>query len=124
MLLILQPASILAERKDLSDLVHSCTVDRTVFVNRLQLMALYPHRLLVITSSLSQVKSRYTHTNVDPNRVTQFLVAALAGLQVPSVCSDTHELGEEIVGSYLYQVHLYHWLESNDYGRFLSDNDI
>jgi len=28
------------------------------------------------------------------------------------------------VGSYLYQVHLYHWLESNDYGRFLSDNDI
>jgi len=28
------------------------------------------------------------------------------------------------VGSYLYQVHLFHWLESNDYGRFLSDNDI
>jgi hypothetical protein len=23
-----------------------------------------------------------------------------------------------------YQVHLYHWLESNDYVRFLSDNDI
>jgi hypothetical protein len=37
---------------------------------------------------------------------------------------DTHELGEELVGSYLYQVHLYHWLESHDYGRFLSDNDL
>src|SRR5215471_18194991 len=112
------------ERKDLSDLVHSCTVERAAFVNRLRLMAQYPHRLLVITSPLSQVKSRYTHSNFDPNRVTQFLVATLAGLQVPFVCSETHELGEELVGSYLYQVHLYHWLESNDYGRFLSDNDI
>jgi len=44
--------------------------------------------------------------------------------EVPFVCSETHELGEELVGSYLYQVHLYHWLESNDHGRFLSDNDI
>jgi ERCC4-type nuclease len=112
------------ERKDLSDLVRSCAVDRAVFVNRLRLMTQYPHRLLVVTSLLSQVKSRYTHTNFDPNRVTQFLVATLAGLQLPFVCTETHELGEELVGSYLYQVHLYHWLESNDYGRFLSDNDI
>jgi len=28
------------------------------------------------------------------------------------------------VGSYLYQVHLHHWLECNDYGRFLIDDDI
>lgn len=112
------------ERKDLSDLVHSCTVNRAAFVNRLRLMARYPYRLLVITSPLSQVKSRYRHTNCDPNQVTQFLVAALAGLHVPFVCSETHELGEELVGSYLYQIHLYHWLESNDYGRFLSDNDL
>ena len=112
------------ERKDLSDLVHSCTVDRAAFIHRLRLMAGHPHRLLVVTSPLSQVKSRYPHTNVDPNRVTQFLVAAFAGLQVPFVCSETHELGEELVGSYLYQVHLYHWLESNDYGRFLADNDL
>ncbi|MGH9729455.1 MAG: hypothetical protein ACRD4V_12810 [Candidatus Acidiferrales bacterium] len=112
------------ERKDLSDLVHSCTVERTAFVNRLPLMARYPHRLLVVTSTLSQVKSPYAHSSFDPNRTAQFLVAALAGLQVPFVCSETHELGEELVGSYLYQVHLYHWLESNDYGRFLSDNNI
>jgi len=112
------------ERKDLADLVHSCTVDRAAFVNRLRLMARYPHRLLVVTSPLSQVKSRYAHTNFDPNRVTQFLIATLAGLQVPFVCSETHELGEELVGSYLYQVHLYQWLESNDHGRYLSDNDI
>jgi ERCC4-type nuclease len=114
----------IVERKTLSDLVHSCTVDRPAFVNRLRLMARYPHRLLVITSPLSQVKSRYTHTNFDPNRVTQFLIAVLAGLQVPFICSETHELGEELVGSYLFQTHLYHWLESNDHGRFLSDNDI
>jgi integrase len=70
------------------------------------------------------VKSHYTHANVHPNRVTQFLVAVLAGLQVLFVCSETHGLGEELVGSYVYQVHLYDWLESNDYGRFLADNDI
>jgi hypothetical protein len=34
------------------------------------------------------------------------------------------ELGEEFVASYLYQVHLYYWLEINDYGRFLVDNDL
>jgi hypothetical protein len=32
------------------------------------------------------------------------------------------QLGEKLVASYLYQVHLYHWLETNDYGRFLTDN--
>jgi hypothetical protein len=25
---------------------------------------------------------------------------------------------------YFYQVHLYHWLETNGYGRFLADNDF
>jgi ERCC4-type nuclease len=112
------------ERKDLTDLVHSCTAERAAFLKRLRLMARYPHRLLVVTSTLSQVKSRYGYSSVDPNRITQFLVAVLAGLQVPFVCSETHELREELVASYLYQVHLYHWLESNDYGRSLSDNDI
>jgi putative transposase len=69
-------------------------------------------------------KSPYAHASVDPNRTTQFLVAMLAGLQVPFICSETHELAEELVGSYLHQVLLYHWLESNDHGRFLADNDL
>ena len=112
------------ERKDLSDLVHSFTVARTAFIHRLRFMAEYPHRLLVITSALSQVKSPYSHSKIDPNRIMQFLIAALAGLQVPFVSSETHELGEELVASYLYQIHLYHWLETNDYGRFLTDDDL
>jgi ERCC4-type nuclease len=112
------------ERKDLSDLVHSYTTDRKVFINRLRQMAQYPHRLLVITSTLSQVKSPYSHATVNPNQITQSLIAVLAGLQVPFLCSETHELGEELVASYLYQVHLYHWLETNDFGRFLIDNDL
>ena len=44
------------ERKDLPDLVHSFTTERAVFVHRLRLMAECPHRLLVITAPLSQVK--------------------------------------------------------------------
>src|SRR5208282_113332 len=43
---------------------------------------------------------------------TQSLIAALAGLQVPFLCSETHELGEELAASRLYQVHLYHCLRT------------
>ncbi len=112
------------ERKDLSDLVHSFTVQRSVFVDRLRRMSRYPQRLLVITAALSQVKSPYPHSGASPNKITQSLVAALAGLGVPFLCVETHELGEEIVASYLYQVFLYHWLETNDYGRCLAEDDL
>jgi len=112
------------ERKDLADLVHSMTANRSVFVNRVKRMSSYPHRLLVITAALSQVKSTYPHAGANPNCIFQSLIALLAGLNVPFLCTETHELGEEAVASYLYQVHLYHWLESNDHGRFLTDNDL
>ncbi|MGA7929169.1 MAG: ERCC4 domain-containing protein [Candidatus Sulfotelmatobacter sp.] len=112
------------ERKDLADLVHSFTVDRPAFVNRLRLMSSFPHRLLVISAALSQVKSPYAHSNINPNRILQSLIAVLAGLNIPVLCTETHELGEEVVASYLYQIHLYDWLETNDYGRFLVDNDL
>jgi ERCC4-type nuclease len=112
------------ERKNLADLVHSLTADRSVFISRLRRMAGYSHRLLVITAALSQVKSPYAFSAVDPNRITQSLIAVLAGAGVPFLCTETHDLAEEVVASYLYQVHLYHWLEMNDYGRFLTDNDL
>jgi ERCC4-type nuclease len=112
------------ERKDLADLIHSFTVDRPVFINRLRLMSAFPHRLLIISAALSQVKSPYAHSNINPNCTLQSLIALLAGLNVPFLCTETHELGEEVVASYLYQIHLYDWLESNDYGRFLVDNDL
>ncbi len=112
------------ERKDLADLVHSFTVQRSAFVDRLRQMSRYPQRLLVITAPLSQVKSPYPHSSASPNKITHSLVAALAGLGVPFLCVETHELGEEIVASYLYQVFLYHWLETNDYGRQLADDDL
>ena len=51
-------------------------------------------------------------------------MAVRTGPPVPFACSETNELGEELVGSYLYQVHLHDELESNDYGGFLSDNDL
>jgi hypothetical protein len=66
---------------------------------------------------LSQIKSPCSHGG-NPNRNTQSLIATLAGLQIPFLSSETHELGEKIIASYLYQVHLYHWLEANNFGRF------
>jgi ERCC4-type nuclease len=115
---------VTVERKDLPDLIHSFTSGRAVFVKRLREMSRFPHRLLVVTAALSEVKSPYGGVSIDPNRITQSLVAALAGLRVPFLCVETHELGAEIVASYLYQVHLYHWLEANDYGRRLADQDL
>jgi ERCC4-type nuclease len=46
------------ERKDLADLVHSFTAERTVFVDRIKKMGAYPHTLLVVTAAISEVKSR------------------------------------------------------------------
>jgi ERCC4 domain-containing protein len=112
------------ERKDLNDLVRSLHSERSVFINRLRRMSAFPDRLLVITAPLNQVKSRYEHSPANPNHITQSLIASLAGLRVPFLCVDTHELGEEIVASYLYQVHVYHWLEINGYGRRLADDDL
>lgn len=80
------------ERRDLPDLVHSFTVQRRQFVERLRQMSQYPHRLLVITAALSQVKSPYAHSRASPNKITQSLIAAFAGLQVPFLCVETHEL--------------------------------
>jgi putative transposase len=47
----------------------------------------------------------------------QFLVALRAGLPVPFVCNETHELGGELVGSHRHQVHLQHWPESSNHNR-------
>jgi hypothetical protein len=84
----------------------------------------YRYRLLAITAALSQIKSPQPHGGGSLNRLTQSLIAALAGLQIPFLCTETHELGEEMIASYLYQVHLDHCLEANGYGRFLADNDL
>jgi len=112
------------ERKDLSDLVRSFTVERCGFVERLRRMSRYPQRLLVITAALSQVKSPYPFSAVKPNVVIQSLMATFVGLGVPFLSTESHELGEELVASCLYQTFLYHWLEHNDYGRFLMDGDL
>jgi hypothetical protein len=87
-------------------------------------MSTCPHRLLVITTALSQIKTPYLHSGTNPNRIFQSLIAVLAGLGVPFITTETHELGEEMVASYLYQVHLYDWLEKSDFGRFLADADL
>ena len=117
--------SCVVERKDLSDLVCSFTSNRSVFVKRLRRMSELPHSLLVVTAPLSHIKSAYPYgRRSSPNQVTQSLIAMLAGLRLPFVCTETHELGEEIVASYLYQTFLYDWLDRNGHGRFLADDDL
>lgn len=116
--------SCVVERKDLADLICSFTSNRSVFINRLRRMSDRSHSLLVITASLTEIKSEYPYRAANPNRITQSLIAVLAGLRVPFICTETHELGEEIVASYLYQTFLYDWLERNGHGRHLADGDL
>lgn len=71
------------ERKDLPDPVHSLTAQRPAFVRYLRQVRGYPHRLLVITAALSQIKSPYPHAAGNPNRIFQSLIAMLAELSVP-----------------------------------------
>jgi ERCC4-type nuclease len=116
--------SCVVERKDLADLIHSFTTNRAVFINRLRRMADRPHSLLVVTAPLSEIKSEYPYRAANPNRITQSLIAVLAGLRLPFICTESHELGEEIVASYLYQTFLYDWLDRNGHGRYLADGDL
>jgi ERCC4-type nuclease len=116
--------SCAVERKDLADLICSFTTNRAVFISRLRRMAEMQHSLLVVTSSLTEIKSEYPYRGASPNRITQSLIAVLTGLRLPFICTDTHELGEEIVASYLYQTFLYDWLDRNGYGRQIADNDL
>jgi ERCC4-type nuclease len=116
--------SCVVERKDLADLIQSFTTNRAVFISRLRRMAERPHSLLVVTASLTDIKSEYPYRAANPNRITQSLIAVLVGLRLPFICTETHELGEEIVASYLYQTFLYDWLDRNGHGRQLSDDDL
>ena len=43
---------------------------------------------------------------------------------MPFVCSETIELGEELVGSYLHKVHLHNWLESNKHASSFGQRSI
>lgn len=116
--------SCAVERKDLADLIQSFTTNRAVFINRLRRMSELPHSLLVVTASWNEIKSEYPYRAANPNRIAQSLIAVLAGLRVPFICTETHELGEEIVASYLYQTFLYDWLDRNGHGRYLADDDL
>ena len=116
--------SCVVERKDLADLDHSFTTNRAVFINRLRRMSRSAAQPAVVTAPLSQIKTEYPYRGANPNRITQSLIAVLAGLRLPFICTETHELGEEIVASYLYQTFLYDWLEHNGHGRFLADGDL
>jgi ERCC4-type nuclease len=116
--------SCVVERKDLADLICSFTTNRAVFIARLRKMAKLPNSLLIVTSSLTEIKSEYPYRAANPNRIAQSLIAVLTGLRLPFICTDTHELGEEIVASYLYQTFLYDWLDRNGHGRQLADGDL
>ena len=116
--------SCVVERKDLADMIQSFTTNRRVFIDRLRRMSRLPHSLLVVTAPLSEIKSEYPYRAANPNRITQSLMAVLAGLRLPFICTESHELGEEIVASYLYQTFLYDWLDRNGHGRYLADGDL
>jgi len=71
------------------DLVHSLTTERAVFVDRLRLESRCLRRLLLIPAALSDVKSPTGCIGGSPNRITPSLIAILAGMGIPFLCSET-----------------------------------
>ena len=76
--------SCVVERKDLADLICSFTSNRSVFINRLRRMSERTHSLLVITASLTEIKSEYPYRAASPNRITQSLIAIPPACACPS----------------------------------------
>jgi hypothetical protein len=79
------------------------------------------------TGPKPELKARFVCCNCSRGWMSN-LSAATAGdhgcVKSSYPFSKSNELGEEMVASYLYQVHLYHRLASNGHGRFLSDDDL
>src|ERR1700693_6009973 len=63
--------SCVVERKDLADLICSFTSNRSVFIKRLRRMSDCPHSLLVVTASLTEIKSEYPYRAANPTRIMQ-----------------------------------------------------
>jgi hypothetical protein len=91
------------ERKDLPDLVHSLTVERPVFINRLKKMSGYAHRLLVCHSRSEPSEVTISSQCRKPQPHFPVLDCAPGGAQRSFSMTENHPLGEEAVPSYLYQ---------------------
>jgi hypothetical protein len=56
---------------------------------------------IVASVQLGKANSYYQVLAINDARITQSLIAVLAGMRLPFLCIDTHERDEEIVASYL-----------------------
>ena len=110
------------ERRSLSDLARSFEGDdRRVFLRRLRLMAVYPDRMLLVDAPPLQVKAPYEFSGARPNQIVQSLMATIVGLRIQVLCADTHMLGAELVAWFLFDAHMYHWLDEQGFDRVLVD---
>jgi ERCC4-type nuclease len=112
------------ERKDLNDLVHSFTTERLAFVSRLKQMSRLPHRLVLITAPLSQVKSRYPHSAANPNQITQSLVAMLAAWACRSSAQRRTSWVKKLSLRFSIRSSFMTGWRKNDYARSLTDDNL
>ncbi len=115
------------ERKTLNDLVRSLMADRARFLREMERLAEFPHKVLLVEASLSEVKSPYTfHTEIKahPNGVAGSIAAIAARHGISVWFGDSRDLAEEMVASYLSKLHAYEWLEANGFGRVLQEGDL
>ncbi len=115
------------ERKTLNDLVRSLMTDRPRFLREMERMASFPHKMLCIEASLSEVKSPYGFADgvkAHPNGVAGSLAAISARHGIQVVFADTRDLAEELVASWLSKLHAYEWLEREGLGRVLQEGDL
>jgi hypothetical protein len=111
------------ERKDLTDLVRSFTVERKVFVDRPSADVSLPSPAADNFGSFesNQVALSIFASETQPDYAV--IDGRAEGIATAFTLHKTSRAWRELVASYLYQVHLYHWLEANGYGSSLTDGD-
>lgn len=115
------------ERKTLKDVVMSLTAERKRFLREMERMEAYPHRMLLIEASFSDIKTPYTfhsEARAHPNGIAGSLMAIAARHRVQVCFGCTRKLAEELAASYLSKLHAYEWLERAGLSRQLVDGDL
>jgi ERCC4-type nuclease len=116
------------ERKSLADVVNCTVVHRRRFLAACHRLAEFTWKAILVEATFEDIKSGFPQlerdSGVHPNAVTGTLDAIEAKFGIPVIYTSTNRtLATERAASWLSKHFTYWWLESNQLGRVLIDDD-
>jgi len=116
------------ERKTLADIVNCTVTSRQRFIANCARLERFCWRAIIIEATYEDLKRNCqefgVESDVHPNAVIGTLDAIEAKFQIPIILtSRNRELATERAASWLSKHFTYWWLEINEFGRMLIDED-